>query len=98
LANATEERLWSWTKTFSDRFSANAYAELQKVTGSLQNPSALPDRMRALVFSMYQPVINGAIGEHNVQEYQSSLPDCVRARLNDRWLEEAVLKAWLGDA
>ncbi len=98
MANATEERLWWWAKNFSNHFSADGYRELGEVKESLQNPSSPANRERALVFSMYQLLINGAIGEHNVQEYQSLLPDFVRAQLRDEWLEQAAVEAWRGSA
>jgi len=98
MANATEERLWYWAKKLSNHFSANGYRELREVNASLQDPSQQTNRQRALVFSMYQLVINGAVGEHNVQEYQSEFPGFVRSELCDGWLEKATTEAWKGSS
>jgi hypothetical protein len=98
MASATEQRLWLWVKKFSNHFSANEYRELHEVSAALQDPSLPVNRKRALVFSMYQLLIDGAIAEHDIQQYQSEFPDFVGAQLNDPLLEHAVVEAWKGSA
>jgi hypothetical protein len=99
MANATERRLWNWTRRFSCHFSANNSRELLLVESSLQNPARSPeDRRRALIFSMYQLLLNGGVSEHNIQHYQSAFPDFLRAELSCPMLQLAVVAAWKGSA
>ncbi|MGH7917035.1 MAG: hypothetical protein ACREQE_06160 [Candidatus Binataceae bacterium] len=98
IATAMEEQLWRWAERFSNHFSADEYSELLEVKSALQSPLSAARRQQALVFSMYQLLINGAIAEHNIHVYGSNFPDFVHLRLNDDILDEAVVSAWKGVA
>jgi hypothetical protein len=98
ISNSTEQRLWFWVERFSKHFTADDYRELGEVESSLQDPSVFSNRRRALIFSVYQLLINGAISEHQIQLYESEFPEFVSARLGDECLNWATVEAWEGSA
>lgn len=96
--NETERHLWRWATRFGDYFKSNSHTELLQVMDALQDPRPLPNRKRALIFSVYQLLINGAVAEHNISEYRLNIPEHFRQQINDDLLEQAAYQAWQGTA